>query len=97
MKDGKLSSQEQATIQTIFIASYYPLSIVMVGVGDGPWDAMQHYDDHIPDIAFGNFHRIPIRAGTHQPTTAASVLATTICPSQKEPQLYNHYTQKPKS
>uniref|UniRef100_A0A0E0JTX5 RING-type domain-containing protein n=1 Tax=Oryza punctata TaxID=4537 RepID=A0A0E0JTX5_ORYPU len=54
-KDGKLSPQEQATIQAIVDASYYPLSIVMVGVGDGPWDAMQHFDDCIPDRAFDNF------------------------------------------
>ncbi|KAG8079132.1 hypothetical protein GUJ93_ZPchr0007g4460 [Zizania palustris] len=54
-KDGKLSPQEQATILAIVDASYYPLSIVMVGVGDGPWDAMKHFDDSIPDRAFDNF------------------------------------------
>lgn len=53
--DGRLSPQEHATIQAIVDASFYPLSIVMVGVGDGPWDAMQHFDDCIPDRAFDNF------------------------------------------
>eukprot|EP00267_Zea_mays_P026874 XP_008655372.1 copine (Calcium-dependent phospholipid-binding protein) family isoform X1 [Zea mays] len=55
INDGRLSPQEQATIQAIVDASYYPLSIVMVGVGDGPWDAMQHFDDCIPERAFDNF------------------------------------------
>ncbi|KAL6853388.1 hypothetical protein ACP4OV_019417 [Aristida adscensionis] len=53
--DGRLSPQEQATIQAIVDASYCPLSIVMVGVGDGPWDAMKHFDDCIPERAFDNF------------------------------------------
>ncbi|KNA03070.1 hypothetical protein SOVF_212680 [Spinacia oleracea] len=52
---GKLSPQEQATVNSIVVASNYPLSIVLVGVGDGPWDAMQKFDDNIPQRAFDNF------------------------------------------
>jgi E3 ubiquitin-protein ligase RGLG len=53
--DGKLSLEEEATIDAIVTASHYPLSIVMVGIGDGPWDSMQHFDDCIPERAFDNF------------------------------------------
>ncbi|KAM3336127.1 hypothetical protein ACQJBY_030224 [Aegilops geniculata] len=52
---GRLSPQEQATIQAIVDASFYPLSIVMVGVGDGPWEEMQPADECIPARAFYNF------------------------------------------
>ncbi|XP_057420765.1 E3 ubiquitin-protein ligase RGLG3-like [Lotus japonicus] len=53
--DGQLSPQEQATVHSITAASHYPLSIVLVGVGDGPWNAMHNFDDSMPDRKFDNF------------------------------------------
>ncbi|CAI7870474.1 unnamed protein product [Closterium sp. NIES-54] len=52
---GQLSKQERATVDAIVAASNYALSIVLVGVGDGPWDVMHGFDDLLPARAFDNF------------------------------------------
>ncbi|KAL5760000.1 hypothetical protein ACOSP7_018502 [Xanthoceras sorbifolium] len=54
-RHGQLSPQEQKTIDAIVRASGFPLSIIVVGVGDGPWDMMKEFDDNIPARAFDNF------------------------------------------
>ncbi|XP_020107108.1 E3 ubiquitin-protein ligase RGLG2-like isoform X2 [Ananas comosus] len=59
---GQLSSQERRTVDAIVKASELPLSIILVGVGDGPWGMMQEFDDNIPARSFDNFQFVNFTA-----------------------------------
>lgn len=60
--DGAVTDK-QSTINAIVEASNYPISIVCIGVGKGPWDIMEEFDDEIngrnfDNFQFVNFHKI---------------------------------------
>ncbi|CAO2210218.1 unnamed protein product [Urochloa humidicola] len=78
--DSDLSPQEKRTVDSIVMASSYPLSIVLVGVGDGPWEDMQKFDDKLPardfdNFQFVNFTSIMARSTTAQQKESAFALA----------------------
>ena len=76
--DGQVTS-ETATVNSIVKASDYPLSIIVIGVGDGPWDVMETFDDKLPErkfdnFQFVNFHEVSSKARNPQAAVALAAL-----------------------
>lgn len=64
--DGQVTAMGK-TAQALREASSLPLAVIVIGVGDGPWDDLHTLDDHVPGRRFDNlqavvFHDIERRA-----------------------------------
>ncbi|KAA6377568.1 MAG: putative E3 ubiquitin-protein ligase RGLG1 [Streblomastix strix] len=57
--DGQVNNEEE-TKAAIIKATSFPLSIITIGVGDGPWEGMHEFDDKLPARRFDNFHFVEL-------------------------------------
>ncbi|XP_031557322.1 E3 ubiquitin-protein ligase RGLG5-like [Actinia tenebrosa] len=84
--DGQVvEDQDLKTREAIVKASNYPISILVVGVGDGPWDRMHEYDELLSERKFDNFQFIEfndIVANAKYPDAAFALHALMEIPDQ---------------
>jgi len=82
--DGQIT-QESETIKAVIEASAVPLSIIAVGVGDGPWNILERFDTRLPYRKFDNFRFVDYHrtaAKTKSPDMAFALHAMMEIPDQ---------------
>jgi len=82
--DGQIT-HESETIKAVIEASAFPLSIIAVGVGDGPWGILERFDARLPYRKFDNFRFVDYHrtaAKTKYPDMAFALQAMMEIPDQ---------------
>ena len=82
--DGQVTNEEE-TIEAIIEASNFPLSIVVIGVGDGPWEVLKEFDDKLPARQFDNFQFVDFyktKSSARNPMAAVALAALMKIPDQ---------------
>jgi len=102
LADGEVSTTLNCfdkTKQAIVRASNVPLSIVMVGVGDGPWETMHTLDTQLPERKFDNFHFVPFATFHKQMRTKSAAeqrvaeAAFAVCALQEVPEQFKRISK----
>eukprot|EP00961_Rhodomonas_salina_P231922 3133146-Rhodomonas_salina.1 len=84
--DGQITHGrcEDETKRAIVEASKYPISIVVIGVGDGPWGQMEEFDDELPQRKFDNFQFVPFNKTINSVPAGRNVDAAFACAALME-------------
>lgn len=101
LADGLVSESQNCledTRKAIVRASNVPLSIVMVGIGDGPWEAMKDFDNQLPERRFDNFQFVPfatfherMQGGGDNQRVAEAAFA--VCALQEVPEQFKRISK----
>eukprot|EP00727_Mastigamoeba_balamuthi_P014355 m51a1_g9544 hypothetical protein (277) ;mRNA; r:852121-853505 len=85
--DGQVTAM-QPTADAIVRATSYPLSITMIGVGDGPWDMMEEFDDKLPTRRFDNFQFVNFHQVMSKPKVENFDVEFAVAAMQEIPDQY---------
>lgn len=75
LTDGQMRPTDAISRHALVQASKTALSIVAIGVGDGPWRALEEWDEGVPDRIFDNFHFVNYHHVVRSAKNAEAALA----------------------